>query len=116
MINEINLWITGEIMLPTIIGVLIFVFIFLCFNHRNKFSNIVSVQVILLIALFLVANIYISKSISYPYVNQLDYTLYYYLLQMRISIKTLSRVYNICIVSQMFMAVAYLSFFLKKSV
>lgn len=102
-------------MLPTIIGVLIFVFIFLCFNHRNKFSNIVSVQVILLIALFLVANIYISKSISYPYVNQLDYTLYYYLLQMRISIKTLSRVYNICIVSQMFMAIAYLSFFLKKS-
>lgn len=73
--------------------------LFLIINHKNRFAYAFSLYFVSVLALIFFASLYLIKVANYPYTFSIDYKLYLYLLELRISYWNLYRYYlfSLCI-------------------
>lgn len=96
--------------LTCILSVLLSVF-FVFLNRQNKFSYLLAANFSIIAVTLAVGSIYMSKCSTYPNITTIDYSIYSYLHDIKLTMTQLSRIYNFCFAALMVISVSYLFFF-----
>ena len=74
---------------------IVFFFIYLKYNYKNKITRAFAVYLVGVGLLMLSSLLYFAKLSNYPYSSKIDYYLYIFLMNVKLNIPDISRIYNV---------------------
>lgn len=102
-------------MVLSILLILLIATFFSLFNFKNKFVNIITLQIYSVCMMMFASVLYVSKFLNYTNIGAFDFQLYLWLSKLKISFGQINLIYNISILIFVFAAFSFVTIIRQRS-